>query len=246
MMEKYVEKKTLMTYQTDRYGNMRPLMLMNELQALADNHAESIGCGRTFCIENGIAWVVTHYLVDIIELPREGEEITFYTWPSAHDILKATRDFEIRGSDGRLMVRATSQWIVIDLEKRRPMKLDGLPHWDLITDRAYDRTFEKFPDFEIEKSHTMKCRYDDVDVNQHINNAVYAVWATESVGFNFRNSHKLRGIELNFKKEVSANTPEVKVDVLMDGMMSRHKITTDGVENCNVICRWEENDIKLP
>lgn len=246
MTEKLIEQKILKTYQTDRYGFIRPLMLMNELQAVADRHAELLNCGRTYCIEHGIAWVVTHYLVDIIELPREAEELTFITWPSAHDVLKATRDFEIRGKDGRLMVRATSQWILIDIEKRRPVKLlEHLPEWEIIPERTYDRTFERFPDFETTKSHTFRCRYDDVDVNQHINNAVYAVWATESVGFDFRNKHQLRGIELNFKKEISPNMPQVQVDVVIEGDTSRHKIITNGIENANVICRWGPNACDL-
>ncbi|MDR1338329.1 MAG: hypothetical protein LBJ73_04875 [Rickettsiales bacterium] len=240
MKQKLVEKKTLKTYQTDRFGNIRPLMLMNELQAVADNHAEILGCGRSYCMAHGLAWVVTHYLVDIIELPREAEELVFATWPSAHDVLKATRDFEVRGADGRLMVRATSQWILIDIERRRPLKLaDHLPHWDVISDRAYDRTFDKFPDFEPQKTRVMHCRYDDVDVNQHINNAVYAVWATESVGFGFRNQHKLRGIELNFKKEISPDMPEVSISTSNDGALSHHKIVSNDVENANIVCHWE-------
>ncbi len=240
MIEKFVQKKILCTYQTDRFGNIRPLILMNELQAMADEHAEFLGFGRTYCIKNGLAWVVTHYLVDILEMPREGEELTFVTWPSSHNALKATRDFEIRGSDNRLMVIATSQWIMIDIEKRRPVKLsDSLTNWKTLPERSLDREFEKFPEFESEKLHTMKCRYDDVDVNQHINNAVYSVWATESVGFDFRNTHKLKGIELNFKKEINPTTPEITVEVRIDGNISRHKIKTDNIEHASVVCFWE-------
>ncbi len=241
MTQKLVQKRILRTYQTDRFGYIRPLMLMNELQAIADDHAEVLGCGRTYCIERGIAWVVTHYLIDIKELPKEAEELTFITWPAHRDMLKATRDFEIKGNDGRTLVVATSQWILIDLATRRPMKLtdDSLPQWDDIPERAYERTFDKFPDFTPQKTRTHKCRYDDIDVNQHINNAVYAVWATESVGFEFRNTHKLRGLELNFKKEISPDVPEVAVDVAVDGNISRHKIKTGDIENANIICYWE-------
>ena len=114
MADKLVETRVLQAYQCDRFGNVRPLILMNELQSIADRHAEVLGCGRTYCMENGVGWVVMYYLVDIMELPREGEVLTFSTWPSCQDALRATRDFEIHGADGRLMVRATSQWIMID------------------------------------------------------------------------------------------------------------------------------------
>ena len=240
MADKYTEVRKLQAYQCDRYGNVRPLILMNELQSVADTHAEKLGVGRTFLLQNNLAWVVTHYLVDIIELPHENEELHFITWPSVADSLRTVRDFEIRGADNRLMVRATSQWILIDMERRRPVVLtDKLPERILVGERALDRKFDKFPDFDADKTHIMKCRFDDIDVNQHINNAVYAVWATESVGYVYRNEHTLCGIELNYKKEINPETPEVSVDVKIDGNTSYHKIRTDAADHAIVICHWK-------
>lgn len=239
MSEIMTEKRVLQAYQCDRYGKMRPLILMNELQGMGDKHAESLGVGYAYCEARGIAWVVTHYLVDIIEMPTEREELAITTWPSCQDALRATRDFEIRGADGRLLVRATSQWVLIDMARRRPLRLDeNLPRWTVNECRAWNRTFDKFPDFEASRTHVMKCRFDDIDVNQHINNAVYAVWATESVGYAYRNSHDLRRIELNFKKEIKPDTPEVMVDVKIDGDVSYHKIRTGDTEHASVICTW--------
>ena len=241
MTGKLVETRILQAYQCDRFGYVRPLILMNELQSIADRHAEILGCGRTYCLENNIGWVVLYYLVDIIELPQEGEELTFITWPSCQDALRATRDFEIRGSDNRLMVRATSQWILIDMERRRPLPLANHLSPDVVNPiRSYDCAFEKFQDFDTNKTHIMKCRFDDIDVNQHINNAVYAVWATESVGFKYRTQHKLKQINIQFKKEVNPDTPEIQIDVAIDGLVSRHKIKSGDTENAIVICHWEK------
>lgn len=240
MSEILTEKRTLQAYQCDRYGKMRPLILMNELQGMGDKHAERLGVGYQYCQAHNMAWVVTHYLVDIIEMPTEREELVITTWPSCQDALRATRDFEIRGVDGRLMVRATSQWILIDMTRRRPLRLDeNLPKWVINETRAWDRTFDKFPDFTPTKTHTMKCRFDDIDVNQHINNAVYAVWATESVGYEYRNQHALRRIEMNFKKEISPDTPEIAVLAAIDGNISRHKIMANDIERAIVVCTWE-------
>ena len=239
---KLIIKRELQAYQCDRYGNMRPGILMNELQGLGDTHAEMLGCGRTFIHENNIAWVVTHYLVDIVEMPRNGELLTYSSWPAVQDNLRATRDFEVRGTDGRLLVRATSQWILIDLNTRRPLRLNEWLKMDWPTDviRAYDRRFEKFPGFDSEKTHIFKCRFDDIDENQHINNGVYAVWATESVGYEYRNRHKLRGIELNYKHEIAPDTPDVAIDVKIDGLTTYHRIRTNGdTENAQVVCFWE-------
>ena len=69
MISKLVEEHVLKSYQCDRYGFMRPISLMNELQGLAGKHADKLGFGRDVCLSRGIAWVVTHMFVDIFNLP---------------------------------------------------------------------------------------------------------------------------------------------------------------------------------
>lgn len=241
---KLIINRELLAYQCDRYGNMRPGILMNELQGMGDSNAEKMGYGRTFIHETNVGWVVTHYLVDIVRMPHNGEMLEYSTWAATHDSLRATRDFEIRGTNGELCVRATSQWVLFDLENRRLCRIDDWVNpdtWPVGMPRAYDRKFEKFGDFESEKTHTFKCRFDDIDENQHINNAVYAVWATESVGYQYRDSHILRGIEINYKHEINPTTPEVNIDVKIDGLNSYHRIRTDDAgENAQIRCFWEK------
>lgn len=242
-IKKHIEHIVVQAYQCDRYGFLRPIMLMNFLQGAAESHAEELGAGRTYCTSHDMAWVVTHNMVDIIELPRSKQEITLITWPSRHDGLRAYRDFEIRDTDGRLLVRATSQWVLINLTTRRLLRLtDGLENWGSIDERAWDITFNKAPKFDATKNHVVKCRFDDVDVNQHINNAVYAVWATESVGFEFRNTHNLSGIEIYFEHEISADTPEVQIQVNLEPTVSYHKIMTGDTQHATVVCHWKTND----
>ena len=242
---KLIVNRELQTYQCDRYGNMRPGILMNELQGLGDTHAEMLGCGRTFIHETNVAWVVTHYLVDIVEMPRNGEMLTYSSWPAVQDNLRATRDFEIRGANGELRVRATSQWVLFDLANRRLTRINDWikTPWPNDMVRAYDRKFEKFADFDAEKTHILKCRFDDIDENQHINNAVYAVWATESVGYTYRDTHTLKRIELNYKHEISPTTPEVYIDVKIDGLTTYHKIrTADEGEKALIVCYWQPRE----
>lgn len=244
MTNKYTENKIVKTFQCDKHGFIRPVILMNYLQDVADTHAEVLGAGREFCIEKGIAWVVTHYLVDIVQLPRESDSLVITTWPAVHGPLKAVRDFEIHNPNGDLMIRATSQWILIDMAGRRPLRLnDYLPaDWVNGSNRALDLPFDKFPDFVPTKQDNLFfIRYDDVDVNQHVNNAVYAKWATESVGFDFRDRHHLAKIYLNFKKEIPSDATDVMVETAIDGPTSRHKIKTGDIENASVICEWKLN-----
>ena len=241
MATKLVEEHTLKSYQCDRYGLMRPIMLMNELQGLAGKHADMLGAGREYCHARNVAWVVTHMFVDIIDVPRAKEKLIYSTWPTIPSAVRSERDFEIRDEKGNLKIRAISQWVLINLETRRPVRIsEYIPDWGGIDERVWDRDFDKCSDFVPTKTHVMACRFDDIDVNQHINNAVYTVWATESVGFEYRNQHKLRGIDVYFEHEINPNTPNVHIEVAFDGNTTRHKIMTDEIEHAKIVCHWDK------
>ena len=239
MVTKFIKESKLKAYKCDRYGYLRPVSLMNKLQSLAGSHADMLGAGREYCTAHNVGWFLTHMFVDIPEMPRAEEELIFSTWPSRTGGLRSERDFEIRGKDGRLKIRAISQWVLIDLKTRRPVRIsDLLPDWQGLPERVWEREFDKGADFIPTKSNVWSCRFDDIDVNQHVNNAVYTVWATESVGFEYRNTHILRGIDIYFEHEVSPDTPTVRIEVMIDGNISYHKIMTDEKEHAKIICRW--------
>ena len=108
MGDKYTEVRKLQAYQCDRYGFMRPISLMNELQGLAAKHADILGAGREACFAQGIAWVVTHMFIDIIDMPMAKDKLVYSTWPSVSGAVRSERDFEIRDDKGILKIRAIS------------------------------------------------------------------------------------------------------------------------------------------
>ena len=241
-MQKCIIKKSLQHYEIDRNGFIRPVVLMNWLQTLADSHAEDLGFGYSFCIKNNFIWVVTNYIIEINELPREGEEFELVTWPSGHGGVRATRDFEIRGTDGRIMIAATSQWVLINIYTRLPIRLtDNIKSFDCTSERAVNKPFEKLSEFIPNISCTFDCKYDDVDINGHINNAVYVLWAMESLPVEFRHNHKLSGLKINFVREVLPDLKNIKSNCLIDGNFSRHEIKSDNIINAEILCCWEAN-----
>jgi len=252
-VEKLVIKKRFATSSMDRTGHLRPVSLMQELQAVADIHATMLGVGRTFCFSANISWVLTHNAFEIVEMPDDKEELSIITWPSAHETLRAIRDFEIRGADNRVLVRSTSQWIMMDLAARKPVKLaDYLPVWECVPERALNIPFEKIAEFEPGRSMEFAVRFDDIDMNQHVNNAVYALWAQESMGFDFLAKHRLVRMEINFKKEIPAGVKAAEVGVIIDSqgaaadtagdkagtVQTRHLIQADGAVRAIAKCVW--------
>jgi medium-chain acyl-[acyl-carrier-protein] hydrolase len=239
-IEKYIVSKFIDTPSFAKNGRMRPVILMNELQSIADNHASFLGAGREFCLKNNMTWVVTNYIIDICEMPSSQEVLEFVSWPSGHEALRATRDFLIRDLAGNLKIRASSQWILIDMNTRKPIKLSTfLSGWECEQSRALNMPFEKITTNISGQTAEFGIRYDDFDVNQHVNNGVYLLWALESLGYDFLDSHKLRGIKINFRKEIPFGTAsKVSVDFAIDGKITRHLIKTSEI-NAVIELNWD-------
>jgi len=244
-VSKFTIKKTYCDYQTGPGGKLRIRMLMDDLQGIAQLHADVLGFGSEFCRENNVGWALTNYVVDIIEMPTFGEEMSISTWPSGAGAIRALRDYEVRGSDGRLMVRATSQWVMIDIKTRRLVKVaSAVLAYDEFPERALDAELEKIDDFEITDAHASKTfpvLFDDIDSNSHVNNTSYTVWASESLGYEFLSSHTLRELKINFKKELTPQTESIVAYYKMSGTESHHIIQTDGQTNCSILCTWTPN-----
>ena len=157
--------------------------------------------------------------------------------------LGAVRDFIIRDEEGKEIIRASSQWVLIDFARKRPVCLrDNLPEYHVIPERALKTDFARLPDPEREDCREVfKIRYDDIDVNHHVNNAVYPLWATEAVPDDFRLTHTPQTLEIAFKKEGLFGENAV-IRTQIDGLTTTHGIyaDSDNRELAKIRIRWRK------
>lgn len=202
-VSKYIKEYVVKSYEADCHGFLRILSLMNVLQDIACENADVLGFGFARCHEHNLTWVGSNYLVKINRLPRIDEHFMIETWPAVGKLWGAIRDFCIKDMQGNVMATASSQWVLIDCERRRPVALSKyFPEYAFLNERAMDDDFHKLPEIETPDLVTeFAVRFDDIDVNNHVNNAVYPVWASESVDSRFRLQHTPQELEICFKKE---------------------------------------------
>ena len=202
-IKKYSGTYNIRSYECDRNNNLRILTLMNIFQDVADSHASQLGIGMEHCLKHGLAWVGSNYHIKIDRMPAWHEKITVTSWPAAEKKIGAVRDFEVRDEKQNIIISASSQWVLIDFARKRPVALrENMPDYQVINERALNTDFPKIgiPERPDVVRH-FEVRYDDIDVNRHVNNAVYPLWATESTENDFRLTHQPQEIEIAFKKE---------------------------------------------
>ncbi len=239
---KFINKYVVKSYEADFHGFLRLLTLMNLLQDMAVVGAARAGFGFEQCAQNGLTWFGSDYVVEIKRLPKMGEAIEIATWP-VENKWGAIRDFVMTDANGEPIVRASSRWALIDLQRLRPVPLKKyFPQYLALEERALPVEFNKLPEPEsFERADEVNVRFDDIDINQHVNNAVYVLWASEGVDVEYRKTHVPCGVEINFKKAVKLGE-DVVVRTHMDGDESIHSIIKKDDEAELVRCRikWQK------
>lgn len=240
---KFSKDYLVRSYECDKHKNLRLLTLMNILQDMADTHAERLGVGYDFCAARNLAWVAASYHIKINRAPTLHEQISITTWPSEEKKLAAIRDYEIRDSRQNLLIQASTQWVLIDFITKRPTALRAhLPAYQVVPEKADSFEFTRLPlpeNFDIFKTFTV--RFDEIDINNHVNNAVYPLWVSETATTEFRDTHQVSELEIAFKKEALAGET-IQSAAVFNGLESFHTLTaaTDGRELARAAITWSK------
>lgn len=238
------------SYEADPGGTASIQSICNYLQEAASNHAADLGVSIEHLTEQNLIWMLARLRVEVDAFPEWRDEVVVETWPSGLDRLYATRDFLVRSSAKKPLGRATSAWLLVDAERRRPVRLP-----DLITQIARperERVLEDLPDKlpdppEPVSELPIRVRYSDQDLIGHVNNVLYLEWSVESVPEEMMKTHEVRSIELQFRAEanygdaVTVRTGRVSASPSGDGVSDTsflHLIAAGNRELARVRSTW--------
>jgi acyl-ACP thioesterase len=168
----------------DRSDRLTLWSTFDLFQEAAICHAENLGVGRDALEQARQAWVLARMSVLMERRPKWGEAITVRSWPRGADRLFAVRDYDIRDSSGRAVVRGRSGWLILDIDKRRPLRVQQLvetlpPNEGLNALSGGGGGLEARGD--LEKRGERRAAYSDIDYNGHVNNTRYIQWIQDVI-----------------------------------------------------------------
>lgn len=205
-MLKYIEKYTVPCYDTDSAWRLKPASFMNMAQEAAGRHAVYLGFGYDDLIVTNTAWVLSRVHVVFVDTPKWRDEITLTTWHKGLNRLFYLRDFIVTDKDGKERIKATTSWLVLNLETRRLVRDPHLMEDDTIcTENVIETPADKVvmpKDVEPELVMEHRVAYSDVDTNGHANNAMYMQWAMDAVNYEIASQRPVREFTINFNHEI--------------------------------------------
>lgn len=239
-------------YETGPDGRLNLHSLFDYFQDIASDHAVQLGFGRDDLMKQNHFWVLSRIYSEISVWPSWGESVIIRTWPRGTDKLFALRDFDARHPDGRSIARATSSWLIIDLDSKRIQRPDrslSLLNSELVGEKALSRNAKKIePAAENGRStSTFHVTISDLDINMHTNMSRYLKWVTDSYDLDFILNNVPLSAEINYLAESRFND---NITITISGESSagnilNHSImrTSDNTELCRVRINWKKNHI---
>lgn len=179
--------------------------LFNYFQDIASLAAADLGVGMTQLEQEfGVAWVLARIRVDVIRQPAWNEDIVIETWPLVPGRLEFERDFLVFGSDGQIIARAISSWVIIDIQKRRLRRSDSIPFEfpPVSKARAIDCQLGKLlSPGELAVAYKRVIGYSDIDVNGHLNNSKFVDFIMDCFSIDSHQQHSVKSLEVSFINE---------------------------------------------
>ena len=205
---KFCQDMRIPCYETDAAFCLKPASFMDMAQEIAYWAAQELGFGYDDLQRHHTAWVLSRMHFHCETLPMWRDPVFLKTWHKGADGLFFLRDFQLLTPDGGSLVRATSSWLVMDMETRRLVRGgDVLQLVDSDTRVEEDAIAEHAPkivipkDLPLEEKGFRTVSYSDVDIIGHTNNARYIVWAFDCLDYDLASRSRVRDVYINFNKE---------------------------------------------
>lgn len=239
-MKKFTQNFTIPCYDTDASWRLKPTSFMNLAQEAAGLHAVHLGFGYDDLIVNNTAWILSRVHIEFLDTPKWRENITLTTWHKGLNRLFYLRDFILTDENGKERVKATTSWLVLNLETRRLVRDPQLMEEGTVNlENAIETPADKVQlpkDVEPVLAFEHVVGYSDVDMNGHANNAMYMQWAMDAVDYDIASARPVRELTINFNHETKAGDSVALYRYVVEQEDGLHVFVEGKVSDMSAFC----------
>ena len=213
---------------------------MDLAQEAANLHAAILGFGYDDMIASKTAWVLSRMHVVFVDTPRWRDDVTLFTWHKGLERLFFLRDFMMTDREGNPKIKATTSWLVLNLETRKlvrdPNLLDeGTICSENVLDNPADKVvMPKGVEPQFVTGHLVS--YSDLDMNGHANNAMYMQWAMDAVNYEISSVKPVKEFTINFNHEVKPQETVSIYKAIVEAEDGRHVFVEGKVGEQSSFC----------
>lgn len=216
-MKKFKKKYPIHFYHVGVDKKLNLFGLMNMIQDLASDHAQILGFGHEQ-LDQDTYWVLVRQKIQMDYWPRWQEEIELETFIAHSKIGTPPRDLLIY-YQGQIIGRGQTSWLVVDGKTRKvaAQKIDLLLEASVEESSGIKTEKVQLPAEGLELYKTFVVELSDLDMNFHVNNAIYGQWVSNCLDEQLLQGWEIQEFSINYLQEI-LHQNEVKI---------RRKVTLD-------------------
>lgn len=226
----YSQNFTISDNCVDRFGRLKPSMILFFAQEVAGKHFDRISMTYEQLAEKGMFWAIIRHRVRIARLPNKGEQIRIETWPMPTTRVAYPRNVVAFDRAGNELFRSMSLWVLMDLHTRAMIlpgksgvQVDGVLRGDELPTPA------SLPPVMLADSCSRRVCFTDLDINGHMNNCRYLDWAFDLLPSTFHEGHSLQDITLGYLSEArEGDALQLQHEILEDGSLRLEILRPEG------------------
>ncbi|MEN8228543.1 MAG: acyl-ACP thioesterase domain-containing protein [Bacteroidota bacterium] len=203
MVNTSTKEFSISSYDLDPKGQAKLTTLANFLQEMAYYHAGQLGFGYDDMNERQTMWVLSRMRIRINHYPVWNDRVRVETWHKGMERLFGLRDFRVSDNSGGILGVASTAWLILDNQTRRPVRsTEEVLHLGRNDESVFEEKLEKIrlPD-EMEALNHRKVLFSDLDIIGHVNNVKYMEWCIDAATTELNTDREIREIEINFMHE---------------------------------------------
>lgn len=166
------------SYLCDIDDRLHPWAAVRLCQEVTEYHGNATGIGFQKLVQMNHAWVLTRALYNFYRLPNSFETINLNTWSRGNNGLIAMRDYRMLSESGDEILTGTSYWALIDMTKRRAVRLNDVisnyENHDILATEHAELQKLKLPAMDnIQPTLQLQIPFSMLDHTRHMNNSEY-------------------------------------------------------------------------
>ena len=190
----------------DQFYELKISSFFKMMQEVASQNAEELGIGHTYTKSKNLFWVISRFFVKIHKLPKYQDNVILTTYPGQTIKFIFPRYFVLEDECGNKLIEASSTWLVLYNDSRKvcinPFDKE-LPNEDKEGQISLPDKVDVLE--ELEFIENRKVRYNDIDLNGHLNNTKYIDYIIDVHDSDFYKQYSIKELSINYNHEVKDN-----------------------------------------
>lgn len=188
-------------HECDMHGELKLHSLLDRLQDAAAEHAARLNVGMDELAAKQLIWVLSRLKIQLFRPLLLGEELEVITYPSGVERVFAHRCYDLR-INGERVGCAGSFWLPVNAAAGRPVNVKKVLPPGIVDLPEVEKFFpdmDKLAGDYPEEAGFKTVGAGDIDLNRHLNNAVYGRWITDILGEKYRSGAvRVTEVQINF------------------------------------------------